>query len=256
MKKLLYTLFAFAIIVACEKDAFENDDVSNINPIEASIEEADVSFLEVLANLSPEDRNYQTPKAIKGSPSTARSTDGTCGDDRDRTGDIITVTYFYTGADAATGSHYVVARDERVSNLVIDPNKVTAELTYTKTNPTTIHLFNNTRNRSFGNIPNPRQTLLDVFDVDYNVLYTTTSSRALIRLQRGARRAALNIDCTATIPTTDLEDFFTFSSAPFPLTGVLATKKNTVTLDLANYAGTTREAMESTLMDAVRTAQE
>ena len=44
MKKFLFTIFAFAIIVACEKDAYENNDVSNINPIEAEVEVSDLDI--------------------------------------------------------------------------------------------------------------------------------------------------------------------------------------------------------------------
>ena len=205
MKKLLYTLFAFAIIVACEKDAFDLDEV-NVDSINAVVESDNgVDFLEVLANLSPEDRDYQAPKASKGSPSTARTTDGTCGEGRDLTANIITVTYFYTGVDAATGPNYVLARDERSTPVMIDPAKVTAETTYTKTNATTVGVYNNIRRRSFGNIQNPRQNLLDLFENPYNVVYTTRPDRSLISLQRGARRANLNIDCTPTTAATVYE---------------------------------------------------
>ena len=38
MKKLLLTIFAIAAIVACEKDAYDNDDVTNINVLEQAEE--------------------------------------------------------------------------------------------------------------------------------------------------------------------------------------------------------------------------
>ena len=258
MKKLLYTLFAFAIIVACEKDMDDNYSVDSVSPIEASIEDTDISFLEVLANLPVEDRDYQAPKGIKGSPSTARSTDGTCGDDRDLTQNIVTITYFYTGADRATGSHYVFARDERSSPVVIDPAKVTSELIYVKTSATTINVVNPLRNNRTNALPTPPQALLDVFEDDYNVLYSTSATRVLGRLNRGARRAGLNIDCTVTVPTTDITDFFTLSAAPFPLTGVLATMNSgyeTMTGwpggTSANYAGTTTATVMTAISDDI-----
>ena len=68
MKKILFTLFAFAlVIVACEKDMDENYDVSNINPIEASIDYDYLGFLDGLAEDSP------AVKDVKSGPSTART---------------------------------------------------------------------------------------------------------------------------------------------------------------------------------------
>ena len=38
MKKLLFTIFAIAAIVACDKDAYDNDDITNINVLEQAEE--------------------------------------------------------------------------------------------------------------------------------------------------------------------------------------------------------------------------
>ena len=67
MKKLFYLLFAFAIIVACEKD-MDDYDTTSINPIEAEIvpEYDYLSFIDGLAEEAP------SAKDIKGSPNTAR----------------------------------------------------------------------------------------------------------------------------------------------------------------------------------------
>ena len=75
MKKLFYLLFAFAIIVACEKDMDDNYDSSSINPIEATVESSqsvDVDAIkETIDRIMSNAKNYETKDR-----STSRSAGG------------------------------------------------------------------------------------------------------------------------------------------------------------------------------------
>ena len=64
MKKILFTIFVFAAIVACEKDAYDNDDVSNINVLEQAEEiGASISFDDVIDSSFEFIGSVETPKS-------------------------------------------------------------------------------------------------------------------------------------------------------------------------------------------------
>ena len=76
MKKLLYTLFAFAIIiVACEKDAYDTDEVSvdSINAVVETVSKHDAAFQFI--NSVVENNITVKPTGKSNSPSTQRAGD-------------------------------------------------------------------------------------------------------------------------------------------------------------------------------------
>ena len=86
MKKLLYTLFAFALIVACDKDNLDND-ASSIAPIESSAKDLAIADVKSILNGLDFTGDLQNTPAPKGSSNlTARtageSTQANCIDNR------------------------------------------------------------------------------------------------------------------------------------------------------------------------------
>ena len=268
MKKLLYTLFAFTIIVACEKDMDDNYDSSSINPIDAQVgisekEAVDLfnSLLGEISTVSEENLFYVAPKRVKGQANTARTSDGSCGDDRPTTGDYITLTYFQNSNDRG-----VLVRSEERGNVTIPDSQVSLELTYSLSGTTySIRNEGTGFNIATGLAASP--ALQASFPAPLNLVYRVDASNSPQALLTGALRTAVGIDCTPS-PSTGSFDWqlisgstdtyentdpaitatYRLSPAPFPLTGMLAT---IVTADSdnasANYAGTS----SSTVRDAI-----
>ena len=274
MKKLLYTLFAFAIIVACEKDMDENYDSSSINPIEAEVqsgiskeEAVDLlnSLLGEISTVSEENLFYVAPKAPKGSASTARTSDGSCGDDRPTTGNFITLTYFNNANDRG-----VLVRSEERGNVTIPDSQVSLELTYILTG-TTYSIRNEGTGFNIATNLAASSALQSSFGAPLNLVYRVNASNAPVALLTGTLRANVGIDCTPS-PSTGSFDWqlisgstdmyentdpaitatYRLSPAPFPLTGMLAT---IVTADSdnasANYAGTSSSTVRGAIEDDI-----
>ena len=268
MKKLLYTLFAFAIIIACEKDMDDNYDVSNLNPIEAEVEgsfDFDAAKAQLEGLMSIASKNG-TPRSL-----TARG-----GDNGDN---WIELTAFNgTGAESNAIFAHVFTEGNPIlfydgftynSNPVttttysFDPTGVSATVGLLTIEVNGITQQANIRGglrttyiASFGS----------VFDGVYRV--TTTSNggfavsgsqpnRADFTFPACAGSGSGTITWTAPSAANGIGTYtsstgltYVISAAPFPLTGFLATTSESGS---ANYAGTTiqavRDAIELDLTD-------
>ena len=240
MKKILLTLFAVAaVFVACDKDGLYQE-ISNINVLEqadeinASVEISEKEAIDLLSSLIgnisdlPEgDLFYNAPKKAKGSASTARTSDGSCGDERGA-GDFITLTYFQNANELA-----VLVRSEDNIPVTIPDSEVSLELTYILSGSTyTI------RNEGTGfNVASgltPSAGLLAAFGNPLNLLYRVNSANAPQAVLTGALRVAAGIDCVGQsigwtedgsvigLFTHPTYGSYQLSDAPFPLSGVLA----------------------------------
>ena len=107
MKKLLYTLFAFAIIVACEKDMDENYDASSINPIEAEVVAGNLEARFDAFNDFLRGATFTPVSKEKGSASTARGGDNGA--------DWIELIWFTSPTD-----NYVYTNPEDLGNACFD----------------------------------------------------------------------------------------------------------------------------------------
>ena len=246
MKKLLYTLFAFAIvIVACEKDMDDNYDASSISPIEAEVVTPDLDIDALVARLSSFDVKSM-PKS--NGPSTARSTSPCVADTRVApTGATNYISYevFLNG----TNLHAVLRSEDSPAVAALTP-LVTVYLVQDGTGSDFDVIVNGSTISSgtsaglIGLMALP--TFIAVEDLDGNGLYTG----------RGTTAAA-GLDCVASTPVTQswVEDpagtwthpvhgQYVITNAPFPLTGFLATTSET---DSANYAGTTEQAVRDAI---------
>ena len=243
MKKLLYTLFAFAlVIVACEKDMDESYNVDSISPIEASVEEIDIeSRFEAFNDLIS---GIEIPKTT--TPSTRRGGDnGT---------NWIEVTWF-THTD---GGRYVYLRPEDLGNGCY-PDAADEE-TYTLLPGNRLNIQVETATGTASNTFGLPASLVSRYNGAFG-----GATASVFNAQASANRVVFGaipsitvaFECTTTAPSVWEEDSATrglfslegvgsyqLDPAPFPLTGFLATMRtNTSGHTVRNYAGTTSSSV-------------
>ena len=237
MKKLLLTIFAIAAIVACEKDAYENNDVANITPIEAEVQDIDAS---IVFDILREVDGFSVKEALKSNNShTARSTtlSNDCADGRtSRSGDRLDVSLI----PHASGLHAVIRSEEELP-LTGSP---AAAFSLIK-NGNTINILVGTT--AAGDFPTNAgmDALFDIADL----LSISRVDQELFVLQANVPAADLGLDCSP------IQGLYDLTPAPFPLNGFLATITDAAgfTGNSANYAGTNeadvRAAIEADILD-------
>ena len=248
-------LFAFAIIVACEKDTDDNYDSSSINPIEAEVSNLDIDTI-VGDLVSRWTANGISVPSSKGSVSTARSTGTACVEDT-RDGLTIDGETDYISYEIAiiNGRNFGIARSDADSPLAAFTPLVTVYFVNKGSNNVNI-VVNGSVVNSFNNaqfIP------LFANGAPLNGGYVENLNAAFIYLTPGTLADA-GIACTAAAPATWVPGdnglfsltgvgSYRLSPAPFPLTGFLATMEtNDTSNTVRNYAGTT----SSSVHDAIR----
>ena len=266
MKKLLYTLFAFAIIIACEKDMDDNYNVDSISPIEAQV---DIDF----------DALKNQLEGLMGATSkigTPRSTTQRGGDNGDN---WIELTAFNgTGADSNAIFAHVFTEGNPI--LCYDGFTLNGAPVVTST----YSFDDDGRSAVIGiltievdgavqtfDIPEPlRSTYVTNFGNSFDGVFrvATTSNggysvsgsqpnRADFTFPACASAGPAPITWTAPSAANGIGTYtsstgltYIISAAPFPLTGFLATTSESGS---ANYAGTTiqavRDAIELDLTD-------
>ena len=252
MKKLLYTLFAFALIVACEKDMDDNYDSSSINPIEAEVSNLDIDAI-VGDLVSRWTANGISVPSTKGSVSTARNTGTACAEDT-RDGQTIDGETDYISYEIAiiNGRNFGIARSDADSPLAAFTPLVTVYFVNKGSNNVNI-VVNGSVVNSFNNaqfIP------LFANGAPLNGGYVENLNAAFIYLTPGTLADA-GVACTAAAPASWGESSttpglfelagvgsYTIAPAPFPLTGFLATMStNDTSHTVSNYAGTTSSSV-------------
>ena len=281
MKKILYTLFAFAIIVACEKDMDENYDASSINPIEASVEEVNSSdlnpkhqaafdFINNLNNSINSGEIEVSPKISKGNSSTAKA--GDFGDN------WIQIMFFdYTIAPALGERDYAYVRSDNYaimcpdvdedasstwSDVMISPSEISYSLRphsnqflldrgFSELVIETIDASGTTSSTTNVNTVGWNAT----FNADFDRVFAALADRSGIAGGIAPQASRFDTTCNSAI---DYSTYYTVTSAPFPLTGFLATLNSNApafTGSAANYAGTTRESVETAIENDIRDGQ-
>ena len=257
MKKILYTLFAFAIIVACEKDMDDNYNVDSISPIEELNATVEISHDDAFAFLNSivESGDFDTP--AKGSVSTEKA--GDFGDN------WIQVMYFdYTFLQALGQRPYAL--------VVSDDNSVACPATQMLNVQEVSYSL---RPRVIGGTPSPVLSDLiietisatgtvsssravssagwaNAFASNFDRVYPANTGRTSIAGGPAPTRATFDTTCNSAI---DYSTYYTVTPAPFPLTGFLATLNSNApafTGSAANYAGTTRESVETAIENDIR----
>ena len=245
MKKLLYTLFAFAIIVACEKDMDDNYNVDSISPIEAQVSLSDSEILGIvnsILDLGP----------IKG------STRG----DADLTS---------KGADRIS-MHIFLDNGQFYSTYVSEDNDDLCGPS-TATALASVHLNRDETNNdiyvTLGEATNRLNTVPGDFSVLFslplNILLKLDSTNNYAVSGQGifnADNVATFADATTYAMTcssgpVDVSTFYNVTPAPFPLTGFLATiiDQGLFTGTSANYAGTTSSSVIEAIERDIRDGQ-
>ena len=248
MKKLLYTLFALAIIVACDKDMDDNYGSSSINPIEAEVEIDDNTKSIVDALISRLENGLPSDKGVKGTSGlTARSGDDCAADTRSLSGYTNYLSYeiFIDG-----GNNYGLIRSEE-ANPVSD--QISPILTIWLAQDGSGNDFDVIVN---GNVVSSGNSagLIGLFGVP-NLKAMENLNATFVYTGVGDVTIA---DCTeATGSWTESDGLFSLAGvgsyrltpAPFPLTGMLATvvSKDDSANVVANYAGTTADAVNTAI---------
>ena len=241
MKKLLLTLFAVAAIVACDKDAFDQDTY-DINVVEAAEEinatvetASEDSILTLLENL----RSANLPKAERGDANaTAKGSD------------YLNLTFFTFGNEP-----YITFLDESNDDItcILEAPGVT--------NVNSIFFDNVNGDGSAIAVETADETVVTTVTGDFAAFFAG-SENSIIKLTPTydiVASEALNAHNRVTVSGADIKlacaaDYFDITNAPFPLNGFLATIDDVAGLQAAfggsslNYAGTT----ESSVMDAIK----
>ena len=255
MKKLLLTIFAITVIVACDKDAYDNDATS-INVVEHEENSVlnDNSFLieNLVSRISGEGFTLPTNKSSKGSVSTARTgtATATCVDARtDRSGNRLDGEVIFDGTN-----YFLLIRDE--AEVGVGPFTPALTISFVKSaDGATFQVYSN------GSPVGGPKTLSSGFSALFEAPYTAFTFVESINeygdylADRSLSAAGLTCSTAPTEIPINIRDYYDFSAAPFPLTGTLATKKASAPAALLNYAATSEEAMTQTLMDAIRANQ-
>ena len=254
MKKLLYTLFAFAIIVACDKDMDDNYDSSSISPIEAQVEVSDETMSIIDGLISRLENGLPSDKGIKGtSRITSRSGDSCAIDARSLTGYTNYISYeIFT--DATTSSNFGLIRSEE--NIPVS-DAITPIITVWLAQDGSGNDFDVLVNGAVVSSGNSAG-LIGLMAVP-NLRSMEALNAAFIFTGVGDVTIA---DCTAaatgswTENPTDAGLFelagmgsYRLTPAPFPLTGMLATvvTDDTTSDDTNNYAGTDANAVHTAI---------
>ena len=244
MKKILYTLFAFAIIVACEKDTVEMD-VTNINSIEevvdadfVSQEEIDAIVNDLLENLQNfgKSKRGQANLTGKGQDFVAIYIFSRGGirymafvdesnDDLVFPSDLTVATLYFDNGNG-DGSALVVENADEVEQLRLNGNFA--------------DFFSGANNELIQVTPRHRGT----FDAANAVTVNGVSFSFAEAAPAGWTGSTANGITTMT--NADLGTY-TIQDAPFPLTGFLATFGTktgaAATRTINNYAGTTSSSV-------------
>ena len=261
MKKLLYTLFAFALIVACEKDMDDKPSYS-VSPIEASVEELDLSAVKDILNdigFTSELQNMPLPKGYDSNLTARTSGESTAANCFDNRPDVPAgKTAFdiqYLPIDSSEG--YLFLRGGGDIPLALN-RPIVRFLIGGANEPIQLQLFLFV-NGSFGSAiplgPTPYNFGLTfiaadgVISIDRTNLYLDSVTPSVTETSDDA-----GVTCGASTPVTS---HYTVTPAPFPLSGFLATiisgEEANFTGSSANYAGTTeaavRAAIEADIMD-------
>ena len=235
MKKLFYLLFAFAIILACEKDMEENYDISNINPVEAEVEvsSSDIDIDGLVDRLVSSTRKNSRKSSLNTAKDAVRGTS------------FITI---YTGL--SNGFLYEIAFDDTIAPCDNDSGLTLVTLTLDSSGGTDIR-FGDRNAASIVNIPGIE--FLFTLDINQGIriaaadlaIEQATIANGVFSFNGGP---SYNFVCDewSTSSSNGIgmytnparpNDNFEIISAPFPLTGFLARHINLNNGDV-NYAGT------------------
>ena len=261
MKKILFTLFAFAlVIVACEKD-MDNNDSYNIEPIEAQVENIDLSEVKDILNGLGFTGELQERESSKGSSNltartNAESTAANCIDNRPSIpAGKTAVDFQYLPIDTSSG--YFVTRGGGDTPLLLN-RPVVRFLIGSATEDMQLQLFLFS-NGSYGNA-------IPLGTSSYNAVFAFLAGDGYITIDRtdlyldsltgdaGVTPAAAGMACA----TINYANYYEVIPAPFPLTGFLATMRSDApafTGSSANYAGTTRAAVEAAIQGDINDGQ-
>ena len=240
MKKLLFTIFTIAALVACEKDAYDNDDVTNINVIEqaeeinASIELPDSDVLDII-------NSVLGTNLMKGSEhgehvSTRKGTDR------------VTLNLFRRGTE--TGIAFVDESNDRFCFNAIDGVAFLSS----------VHLNKQDGSNNIEVTVGEDPAVISTINGDYSSLFSSDFNLILMLDANGAidRQGIFSQHDVGTAGSTVVRfgcagDYYSTDDAPFPLDGTLATITDAAGLALAfggsslNYAGTSESAVESAI---------
>ena len=258
MKKLLYTLFAFAIIVACEKDMDDNASYS-VSPLEeVSVDKVDTSLIfDILNGIDGLSDSLSAESNFKGNSNlTARtSTSADCHDNRPAatSGNSRLDVQFLPDASGNLG--YSIIRGNSDVDLLLNRNFV--RFSIPATGDISLELFVQGADGNFGAAiplgdigPEPGLAIIaglpDFLDIDRVNNFFASQTPSVTE-----DAAAAGIACVSLAPVTM---HYNVTDAPFPLTGYLATivDASLFTGSSANYAGTTREAVVEAIERDIR----
>ena len=247
-------LFAFAIIVACDKDTDDNYDSSSINPIEAQVEVSDDTMSIVNALVSRLENGLPSDKGVRGTSGlTARSGDNCGVDDRSLSGYTNYISYeIFT--DATTSNNFGLIRSEE--NIPVS-DQISPFLTVWLAQDGSGNDFDVIVNGAVVSSGNSAG-LIGLMAVP-NLRSMEALNAAFIFTGVGDVTIA---DCTAAAAASWTENpsdaglfelagigSYRLTPAPFPLTGMLATvvSKDDSANVVANYAGTTADAVNTAI---------
>ena len=266
MKKLLYTLFAFAIIVACEKDMDDNYDSSSINPIEASVESIDVDAASFLNSLA-ESVTKQEIADYEANKTTART--GASGTQ------WMHIVFFTFGANNIP---LVYLRSDDTPEICAEAGQISVLYTLEVASSGASRIKIERTNGDGTVVPVSYSRIGASLRANYNTLFGQTIDRLsrsnttfdgfeLGRVPSVATLASRGIDfsCSSGVAdewTADANGLYTnptypgnsytLAEAPFPLTGWLATMvDNTSDVTPINYAGTSTSTVNSAIQDNI-----
>ena len=260
MKKLFYTLFAFAVIVACEKDMDDNYDSSSINPIEA----------EVIVDLESRFNAFNdflrgatfTPSKETSSNLTARGGDNGA--------DWVELIWFSHGTE-----HYVHTQPDNLgnadySNIGAGVSNIYRETYSYRASTQMVHIQIGEGTGQEFPIPADLQALYQSAFSDLgSALYFANYDGTTWTFREGNLPTGTNFNFAPATSTFDwrliagstdtyentnpaITATYRVSPAPFPLTGSLAT---IVTADSdnasANYAGTSESSVRDAIEDDI-----
>ena len=244
MKKLLFTLFAFAlVIVACEKDMDDNASYS-INPIEAEVE---VSSSDI-------DVDGLVDRLISSTSKNGPKSSSITSKDAVRGTSHITI---YTGV--VNGYLYEIAFDDTVTFCDNTSGLTQLTLTLDSSGGTDVRIGDET---GFSVVNVPGIEFLFTLDINQGLrisaadLVVENSVVVTTNVFPFNGGVSYNFVCAGST-TPDVSGMYGVTRAPFPLTGFLATITGDITSVgdgvSANYAGTdergVRNAVEGDILN-------
>ena len=259
MKKLLYTLFAFALIVACEKDMDDNY-TNSINPIEVEVSNLDLITENIVSRLSGSNFSIPTPsKKAKGSASTARTgtATATCIDARaDRSGNRLDGEVIFDGTN-----YFLLIRDE--AEVGVGPFTPLLTVSFVKSaDGSTFQVYSN--GTAVGSAKSLSSGFSNLFEAPFTAFTFVESINEYGDYLADSSLAAAGLTCSTapavswssstsgdvTTWTHPTYGSYTIQGAPFPLSGFLATMvTNTSGNTVLNYAGTTSSSVKTEIED-------